>query len=89
MSVVVPCARFVGAPSAVVAEPVSGSPGSGEAAVVISVIAAVTVLAFLACPIPMALTLLAGSVMVLLVHRRAGRLLAVVAGLAASGGGRG
>lgn len=61
----------------------------GEAAVLISVIAAVTVLAFLARPILMVLTLLAGSVMVVLVGRRAERLLAVVAGLVASGGGRG
>lgn len=89
MSVVPPPAEPVGAPSAVVAEPASGRLGVGEAAVVITVVAAVTVLAVLQRPIPLVLTLLAGAVGLLLVGRRAGRLLAVVAEFAASGGGRG
>ncbi|MEU9247290.1 hypothetical protein [Streptomyces sp. NPDC048385] len=89
MSVVPPGAGSVGALPAVVAEPASGGLGAGEAAVVVTVVAAVTLLAVLQRPIPLVLTLLAGAAGVLLVGRRAGRLLAVVAELAASGGGRG
>lgn len=69
--------------------PASGRLGADEAAVVITVVAAVTLLAVLERPIPMVLTMLAGAVMVLLLGRRAGRILASVAALAASGGGRG
>ncbi|MFC8698469.1 hypothetical protein [Streptomyces parvus] len=86
MSVVPPCAGSVGAPPSVVAEPASGRLGAGEAAVVITVVAAVTVLAVLQRPIPLALALLAGAVILLLAGRRAGRLLAAVAALSASGG---
>ncbi|MCA1270452.1 hypothetical protein ACIPQH_34905 [Streptomyces rubiginosohelvolus] len=86
MSVVPPCAGSVGAPPSVVAEPASGRLGAGEAAVVITVVAAVTVLAVLQRPIPLALTLLAGAVILLLAGRRAGRLLAAAAALSASGG---
>lgn len=72
------------------AEASTGRIGAGEAAVVITVVAAVTVLAVLQRPIPLVLTLLAGAVGLLLVGRRAARLLAVVAELAAgTGGGRG
>ena len=71
------------------AEATTGRIGAGEAAVVITVVAAVTVLAVLQRPIPLVLTLLAGAVGLLLVGRRAARLLAVVAELAAGGGGRG
>ncbi|WP_216590260.1 hypothetical protein [Streptomyces brasiliscabiei] len=65
------------------AEAASGRIGAGEAAVVITVVAAVTLLAVLQRPIPMVLTMVTGAVMVLLAGRRAGRLLAA---LAASGG---
>lgn len=68
------------------AEAASGRLGAGEAAVVITVVTAVTVLAVFQRPIPLVLTLLAGAVIVLLAGRRAGRLLAAVAELAASGG---
>ncbi|MGW0477422.1 hypothetical protein [Streptomyces coeruleorubidus] len=71
------------------AEVTAGRLGAGEAAVVITVVAAVTVLAVLQRPIPLVLTLLAGAVGLLLVGRRAARLLAVVAELSAAGGGRG
>jgi hypothetical protein len=71
------------------AEATAGSIGAGEAAVVITVVAAVTVLAVLQRPISLVLPLLAGAVGLLLVGRRAARLLAVVAKLAAGGGGRG
>ncbi|WP_324790411.1 hypothetical protein [Streptomyces sp. H51] len=66
------------------AEATTGRIGAGEAAVIITVVAAVTVLAVLQRPIPLVLTLLAGAVGLLLVGRRAAQLLAVVAG-----GGRG
>ena len=72
---------------AAVAEAGFGRLGAGEAAVVITVVAAVTVLAVLQRPIPLVLTLLAGAVGLMLAGRRAGRLLAAVAELAASGGG--
>ncbi|WP_155057602.1 hypothetical protein [Streptomyces blattellae] len=84
-----PVVEHGGARSAARAEAALGKLGAGEAAVVIAVVAAVTLLAVLQRPIPMVLTLLAGAVMVLLAGRRAGRLLAVVAELATSGGGRG
>ncbi|CAM5639537.1 hypothetical protein SAFG77S_12191 [Streptomyces afghaniensis] len=71
------------------AEATAGRLGAGEAAVVITVVAAVTVLAVLQRPIPLVLTLLAGAVGLLLVGRRAGRLLAAVAELAAAAGGGG
>ncbi|MGW3311467.1 hypothetical protein ACWDG9_33345 [Streptomyces sp. NPDC001073] len=86
MSAVPPCARSDGAPPAAATEPASGRLGTGEAAVVITVVAAVTVLAVLQRPIPLVLTLLAGAMVMLIAGRRAGRLLAAVAGLAASGG---
>ncbi|MDX3801078.1 hypothetical protein [Streptomyces sp. AK04-3B] len=83
MSAVPPAAEPVGTPSAAAAEAASGRLGAGEAAVVITVVAAVTLLAVLQRPIPMVLTMLAGAVGVLLAGRRAARLLAA---LAASGG---
>ena len=89
MSAVPPTAELAGAPPTAAAEHAVSRLGTGEAAVVITTIAAVTVLAVLERPIPMVLTMLAGAVMVLLTGRRAGRLLAAVAALAASGGGRG
>ncbi|MER6562752.1 hypothetical protein ABT300_34480 [Streptomyces sp. NPDC001027] len=70
-------------------EAASGRLGAGEAAVVITVVAAVTVLAVLQRPIPLVLTLLAGAVGLMLAGRRAGRLLTAVAELAAAVGGRG
>lgn len=87
MSAVPPCARSVGAPPTAAAEPASGRLGTGEATVIVTVVAAVTVLAVLQRPIPLVLTLLAGAVGTLLAGRRAGRLLAAVADLAASGRG--
>ncbi|WP_331726484.1 hypothetical protein [Streptomyces sp. NBC_00280] len=78
-----------GARSVAPAEAATGRLGAGEAAVVITVVTAVTLLAVLQRPIPLVLTMITGAVMVLLAGRRAGRLLAAVAELAASGGGRG
>jgi hypothetical protein len=83
-------AETAGARPVAPAEATAGRLGAGEAAVVITVVAAVTVLAVLQRPIPLVLTLLAGAVGLLLVGRRAARLLAAVAELAAApGGGRG
>ncbi|MFF8931526.1 hypothetical protein ACF1AO_30145 [Streptomyces longwoodensis] len=61
------------------AKAASGRLGAGEAAVVIAVVAAVTLLAVLPHPMPTVLTMLAGAVGVLLAGRRAARVLAVLA----------
>ncbi|MEU6278627.1 hypothetical protein ABZ871_40520 [Streptomyces populi] len=88
MSAVPPTAEPGGIPSAAAAEPAVSPLGISEAAVVITVVAAVAVLTVLERPIPMVLTVLAGAVVVLLAGHRAGRLLAAaVATLAASGRG--
>ncbi|MEU3290106.1 hypothetical protein [Streptomyces longwoodensis] len=79
MSVVPPTAEPVGTAPVAVAEAASGRLGAGEAAVVIAVVAAVTLLAVLQRPIPMVLTMLAGAVGVLLAGRRAARVLAALA----------
>ncbi|MFE1928451.1 hypothetical protein ACFW91_38620 [Streptomyces asoensis] len=79
-----PLSRPPPSTSAAAAEAASGRLGAGEAAVVITVAAVVTLLAVLQRPIPMVLTMLAGAVGVLLAGRRAARLLASLAA-----GGRG
>ncbi|MGX1247406.1 hypothetical protein RKD46_008510 [Streptomyces pseudovenezuelae] len=63
----------VGTPPVAAAEAATGRLGASEAAVVIAVVAAVTLLAVLQRPIPTVLTMLAGAVGVLLAGRRAAR----------------
>lgn len=60
MSAVPPTAEPVGTPPVAAAEAASGRLGAGDAAVVITVVAAVTLLAILERPIPMVLPMLAG-----------------------------
>jgi hypothetical protein len=79
MSAVPPTAGPAGVQSAAVAAPASGRLCAGEAAVLITVIAAVTVLAVLERPIPAVLSLLTAAAGLLLAGGRAGRLLAAIA----------
>ncbi|MFB0620275.1 hypothetical protein [Streptomyces sp. AGS-58] len=78
MSAVPTSAEPAGVQPAVVAAPASGRLGAGEAAVVITAIAAVTVLAVLERPIPAVLSVLTAAAGLLLVGARAGRLLAAI-----------
>ncbi|MFF1407668.1 hypothetical protein [Streptomyces sp. NPDC058294] len=87
MSAVPSAAEPAGVQSAAVAVPASGRLGAGEAAVVITAIAAVTVLAVLERPIPAVLSVLTAVAGLLLAGARAGRLLAAIAALAALAAG--
>ncbi|MFF1285621.1 hypothetical protein ACFVY4_33660 [Streptomyces sp. NPDC058299] len=86
MSAVPSAAEPAGVQSAAVAA-ASGRLGAGEAAVVITAIAAVTVLAVLERPIPAVLSVLTAVAGLLLAGARAGRLLAAIAALAAGSRG--
>jgi hypothetical protein len=68
----------IGAQPAAPAPDASWRLGAGEAAVLISAIAAVTVLAVLQRPIPAILTTLVAAVCLMLLPSRAGRLLAAL-----------
>ena len=84
MSAVPTTAEPVGVQPAAAAAPASGRLGAGEATVVITVIAAVTVLAVLERPIPTVLSVLTVAAGLLLAGGRTARLLASIAA-----GGRG
>ncbi|MFD7603174.1 hypothetical protein [Streptomyces mirabilis] len=75
----VPSAEPADARQAAPVPPASGHLGGGEAAVVITAIAAVTVLAVLERPIPAVLTALAAAACLMLLPGRTGRMLAALA----------
>ncbi|MER6717125.1 hypothetical protein [Streptomyces sp. NPDC000877] len=79
MSAVPSTAEPVGVQPATAAAPASGRLGAGEAAVAITAIAAVTVLAVLERPIPTVLSVLTVAAGLLLAGGRAARLLSSIA----------